>query len=101
MDARGPLAARPDQSDLIEPDGPRRRRQLILPSYYKDEAQDQVPLTKRMWQAPHALYHSPMLWSAPATEARTSAVAEATGVPRQDPAIFLPALGCGLLGCRP
>jgi hypothetical protein len=47
-DARRPSMASPGQSAPIDLDGPRRCRQLVLPSDREDEAQDQVCLAERM-----------------------------------------------------
>jgi hypothetical protein len=42
------FAASLGQSYQTDPDVPRHRRQLMLPSDSKDEAQDQAPLAERM-----------------------------------------------------
>jgi hypothetical protein len=51
-DAYGHFAASPNQPDPIDSEGPRRRRQLVLPFDIEDEAQDWVFLVERIRQAP-------------------------------------------------
>jgi hypothetical protein len=90
-DAHGPSAASPGQSDLTDPTGPRYRRQLVISSDNKDEAQDQVLLAERMQWVPQALHHSPALRSVPVMGTGTSAAVESAGVPSEIPlSSFLP-----------